>query len=407
MKDLKYYLVLFYMAFSCLSAHQVEHKAANGYYDLCDRTRPESSGFDHMQAQFNFSANEYLAQNSRAVRSLEPNEFAPFTMQTLYGPVVVDDPLIAQLIESAPMQRLKAVHQYGITYFIDDIKWFSRYEHSVGVWALLKMYGASREEQVAGLLHDVSHTVFSHVGDWFFKKNYVKESHQDEKHEWYLQNTNIPKILKQYDLTIDDIKHKENGFKLLEQPRPDLCVDRIEYNLRGGLIEGMIEKHDIRAILDDLEFENGKWFFKSVHWAKTFSFIALHHTEHVWGGSVNHMIYQWAADALHRSVEIGLLTINDIYFSTDSVVWQKLVTSTDTKIQTCIKKLKRHKTIVRVVTGDNFDAKMKTKFSGVDPLVKVGDSFKRLTELDLSYKHEYDRVKSNHQMVGPLFFCMN
>ena len=40
------------------------------------------------------------------------------------------------------------------------------FEHSLGVYLLLRRLGADRREQVAGLLHDISHTAFSHAVDF-------------------------------------------------------------------------------------------------------------------------------------------------------------------------------------------------------------------------------------------------
>lgn len=52
-----------------------------------------------------------------------------------------------------------------------------RYDHSVGVMLLIRMLGGTLEEQIAGLLHDVSHTAFSHVAD------YVFENRDEDYHE--------------------------------------------------------------------------------------------------------------------------------------------------------------------------------------------------------------------------------
>lgn len=59
---------------------------------------------------------------------------------------------------------------------------------------------------------------------------------------------------------------------------------------------------------------------------------------------------------------------------------------------------------MRSATGEAFDVKIKTKFSGVDPLVQVGHDFKRLTEVDQSYKFEYDRVKKQVSDGWPIVF---
>ena len=86
---------------------------------------------------------------------------------TIFGTFEVTDSVLLELLETNAMQRLKGVQQAGICYFVKDPYSFTRYEHSVGVCMLCRMFGASLQEQVAALLHDASHTVFSHVGDFF------------------------------------------------------------------------------------------------------------------------------------------------------------------------------------------------------------------------------------------------
>ena len=83
----------------------------------------------------------------------------------------VDCADVMPVINSDVMQRLKDIDQSGAARYLGvKLPAFSRYEHSVGVYALLKKAGALKKEQVAGLLHDASHTVFSHVGDYIWAK---------------------------------------------------------------------------------------------------------------------------------------------------------------------------------------------------------------------------------------------
>lgn len=200
-------------------------------------------------------------------------------IETIYGTFYVADPAILDLIDSDVIQRMKKIDQYGPIGF----KSFSRYDHSIGVWALLKKFGASREEQIAGLLHDTSHTVFSHVGDKVFKCAEQKDSYQDKIHEWYLKQTCVPSILKKYKIPFDIIDHKDSRYQLLEQDLPDICADRLEYNLRGGLVEGLITQKDITNILNDIIIKDDKYCFCTQEAAKKFCEISLYLTEHVWG----------------------------------------------------------------------------------------------------------------------------
>lgn len=94
------------------------------------------------------------------------------TVETFYGPVEVKEPVLLELIQSPAMQRLKHVNQYGVAFFTTHREEYTRYDHSLGVFAILRKNNASLEEQISGLLHDISHTVFSHTGDWIFGKEY-------------------------------------------------------------------------------------------------------------------------------------------------------------------------------------------------------------------------------------------
>jgi HD superfamily phosphohydrolase len=147
-------------------------------------------------------------------------------MRTIFGSTEVEDPLVEEILYSKIMKRLKKINQSGVSsYFGFSPDFFSRYSHSIGVFHLLKKVNASRKERIAGLLHDVSHTVFSHSGDYLFLKDHRKEGYQDSIHKWFLEKFCIGKILNKYDLNIDEILPENKDFTALEQPLPDMCAD--------------------------------------------------------------------------------------------------------------------------------------------------------------------------------------
>lgn len=80
-----------------------------------------------------------------------------------------------ELIESLVFQSLKNIHQYGISYYTTHQEEYSRYDHSIGVFAILRKNNFSLTEQTTGLLHDVSH-----VGDWVFNKENQENDYQNE-----------------------------------------------------------------------------------------------------------------------------------------------------------------------------------------------------------------------------------
>ncbi|MEM9417266.1 MAG: HD domain-containing protein, partial [Bacteroidota bacterium] len=154
---------------------------------------------------------------------------------TVFGTVKVEDSLLLELINAPGFQRMKGVDQSGpVPYFVKGFPEFSRYDHSLGVFYLLNKFDAPYDEQVAGLLHDVSHTAFSHVAEHVFKHKDNETSYQDSIHLSAVKKLGLKKVTDQYQFDFAKLDHKAQPYPMLEQPGPDLCADRIEYLLHTG-----------------------------------------------------------------------------------------------------------------------------------------------------------------------------
>jgi hypothetical protein len=140
---------------------------------------------------------------------------------------------------------------------------------------------------------------------------------------------------------------------MLEQPLPTLCADRLEYNLQAGLLTDMLTIEDITTILNDLRYNNGQWFFVTQESAHKLALVSLYNTEHVWGSLRDQFIYACIAEALNRALTIGLLTMDDIHFSTDPMVWDKLWISNDEIIIECLAKIINYTTELTTINEAN------------------------------------------------------
>ena len=315
---------------------------------------------------------------------------------TMYGTELIEkkeEKVILDLIQSAAFQRTRHIHQYGVMKWIKNQPPYSRFSHCLGVWALLRRYNAPLNEQIAGLLHDVSHTVFSHVGDHVFNHHSEGSSYQDDIHEWFLRKYSIDKILNNYGIELRSILHKAAGFKMLEQDLPDICADRLDYNLRGGMVAGILKLEEVEPILQKLCFENGRWFFTDPAAAAKFARISVYLTEHEFGSLENGLVYKWAAKAIQRALELQVITFDEVHFSTDDIIWERLLNATDEIIKKYIHMTINYKSQFHIV-GNNVaaDIIIRTKFRGINPWVRVNNEFKRLYEIDPLFAKEYDRV---------------
>ena len=299
------------------------------------------------------------------------------------------------LINSKVMQRLKKIDQAGAARYLGvKLPAFSRYEHSVGVYAVLKKAGVSKKESVAGLLHDASHTVFSHVGDYIWAKkinDYNEQSFQDKIHIDYLQKNKIEPILKSLHMELHDVDIDKNDYKALEQSLPDMCADRIQYNIYTGFIMKIINDKDIKEILNDLKFENDKWFFTNKEIARKFANLSLYFTQNFWGSKWNTTMNIHFANAIKRALELKLINEEDL-FSTDDVVLGKLLGSDDEIIKQNVKQCE--KPFEKLPEKNYKSEKFYPKFRGIDPLIeKSSGVFERLSDVDAMFKHYYVTVQ--------------
>lgn len=163
-------------------------------------------------------------------------------------------PVIDALIASAPVQRLKKIHQGGAIFLVAPAIAHSRYEHSIGVMYLVKHLGGSMEEQIAALLHDVSHTAFSHVADYVF--GWQGEDYHEHIFNSVVQNSPIPHILQNHGYHASDLF--SGSYSLLEQPYPYLCADRVDYTLRDSYVAGLMSLEEIRWFTSVLSVRDGR-----------------------------------------------------------------------------------------------------------------------------------------------------
>lgn len=332
--------------------------------------------------------------------NLSSQELRSEIIHTMYGDTEVSEPVLLDLIHSAAFTRLQHIKQYGVDDYIHKtIVPYTRYTHSLGVFFLLRTYGASLQEQMAGLLHDVSHTVFSHVGDHVAAQlnhtvlNQNDEAYQDCMHVAYLKQTDIADILARHGVAIEDMDHKNGSYAMLEREYPDICADRLEYVLYGGYIEGWITHADILAIIASLRYEDGNWCFQDTKQAKKFAEISIRLCEEIFASAWNICSYEAAAKALLRAVQLDIISMQDIHFGCDDAVWQILCTSTDAVIQTAIHTILHATQMYRPATKDSFDLQYVAKFRGIDPWVKTSQGLMRLTECDASFAQYYAEAK--------------
>ncbi|MDD5110236.1 MAG: HD domain-containing protein [Patescibacteria group bacterium] len=243
----------------------------------------------------------------------------------IYGSVEIAEPVAVALIESPALQRLKGIDQQGYfePYFPGTAH--NRFEHSVGVFLLLKKFGAPLEEQIAGLLHDVSHVVFSHCIDYVMREkigNAHNQQHQDDIHADFIRKTEIPAILKKYGIPLDYILD-DNNFPLKERPLPELCADRIDYVLQDATAIKYIGSKDVAYLLDHLTVSNRTWVFKDFASAKRYVDLFFRLNQEYYAGVPTILMFSTMAKYLRYALDKNYIHETDLY-TTDAQVLAKI-----------------------------------------------------------------------------------
>ncbi|MBY8912055.1 HD domain-containing protein [Bacillus sp. YC2] len=308
-------------------------------------------------------------------------------IDNIYGDYLIDG-ILEELIFSNPVQRLKGVYQGGASYFVNE-KWnVTRYEHSIGVMLLIKKLGGSLEEQIAGLLHDVSHTAFSHVIDFVFE-NKNEDYHENIYHQ-IITDSEIPRILSKYGYDYKNILSDNSHWNLLEQPAPELCVDRIDYTLRDMYRYENITIEEVDIFLDNLMVKEGKIHLKDIKTAEWFVRTYYKEVIDFFMNPLNIYGYDFLAKTLKIALDKKIININTL-LGTDEEVMDLLRSSSDIDVKKLLNRIHRNVIVKEDKIGYHLHRKNKVRL--IDPSVFYDDKLIPSSALSIEIKKMNENAK--------------
>jgi HD superfamily phosphohydrolase len=305
----------------------------------------------------------------------------------LYGSQEIDEPALLALMDTGAMQRLGGVLQHGITGLLGITQLTTRLEHSVGVMLLVRRMGAGRDEQIAALLHDVSHTAFSHVIDYVFN-DHEKQGYHERMKAPYLERSDIPAVLSAYGFDWRRLLD-ESKFPLLEQPAPALCADRLDYFLRDSLGLGLASAEEVDEALDHLVVHQGRIVVDDLDAARWMGYTYLAADDASWANFREVGLYELTARAIRIAIEAGVLTEADLWGS-DRQAWQRMQAASQPE-------LKEQLALISERTGFVWDEEnpsfwVSTKLRTIDPPVLLNGIAQPLSVLD----EDFGRAHANY-----------
>ncbi|HFJ2390572.1 TPA: HD domain-containing protein [Listeria innocua] len=245
----------------------------------------------------------------------------------LYGTLEIE-PVLAELIQSPLVSRLAHVHQGGSSYLVNPLWDLSRLDHSIGVMLFIRKFGGSLEEQIAGLLHDVSHTAFSHVVDYAL--DFKEEDYHEQIFEDFVKTSTIPAILEKYGYSFEGIFDDISKWKILEQEAPELCADRIDYTLQELYRHRKISLAEVEEFLQALVMVDGRLYLANIASAEWF--VAQYYSEVIdyFYDPLNVYSYEILAEAMRIAFQQETITTADLRL-TDAELLAKLNMNSDAR----------------------------------------------------------------------------
>jgi hypothetical protein len=291
----------------------------------------------------------------------------------VYGEVRITDPAILALIESPTFQRLSGIRQAGPSAIAFAFKDVTRFEHSLGVYLLLVRLGARVVEQVAGLLHDISHTAFSHAVDFLVTSD--EQDHHESLKPVMLDRPDVAGALERLGFRPGDF-YDDARFPLLERPLPWLCADRLDYFLRDGLACRVLTPRESARILGHLTVIDSTIVFTDLAVAREATARFDEMNRNWWASPTEAFIYNEFADALREGFRLRAI-IEDDLLTEDDLVLTKLEAASSPLIAeklAVIRDFHAGRTV-------GYSPRVIPKERWLDPPVQTGWTFRRMSEL--------------------------
>ena len=292
--------------------------------------------------------------------------------------------VVSEAMDSPAMKRIDGVDMNcGMAYTSFPLfcsgEPYTRAEHCRNVSLLTYHFTQDITQALAGLFHDISTPVFSHVVD-FVNGDYLSQESTEEKTAFMIQNDPvIQKLLEKEHILFADVADYHR-YPIGDNDMPKLSCDRLEYTLGNAVNYRFISPQKARAFLDDLciiqnAFREPELAFQSDLTAVEFAWTALRCGK-VYSGREDRYSMERLARLLKDAIINRILDESDLY-TTEAAVIRKLKQSSLSAEWTAFTNLSEVVETSDPNEGICVDAKRRY----IDPLSVSG---KRASELDSS-----------------------
>ena len=341
-------------------------------------------------------------------KMLSQNPPRKYNIEEYYKILSPDFPeFLKKYIELPLLQRLKGI---GLLCGTDWTKlyrnrfYYSRLDHSIGVALIIWHFTHDKAQTIAGLLHDVSTPVFSHVSD-FRKGDALTQTATEAPNETMIRRDKALLLLLQQDgLKVDDVVdyHK---YPVADNEIPQLSADRLEYMYPSGMaLDGSWTMEEIARTYNDLEVlknedDEDELGFNTLAVAEEY----CHHfcmIGHILQLNENKLSLHMLGQIMNKAVTLGILTEEDFYAKSETEIIEQIEKSPQNTgyFARLYKTFRTMESIEHTSSplpeDEYFCINLKVKQRFINPLVRDGEKVARLSELSSSSRKIIEDFKT-------------
>ena len=276
--------------------------------------------------------------------------------------------------------------------------WYSSLDHSVAVALIIWNFTKDKKQTLSGLFHDIATPVFKHCID-FMNKDYEKQESTEELTTKIIsESKEIMQLLNRDKISINEVCDY-HIYPIADNDTPKLSSDRLEYTLSNalGVTEKIWELKDIEEIynnivviknedsIDELGFKNKEIAEKFVH--------AMSILSKMYRREKTAFSMQFLADIMKKMSNKNLISIDDLYKLSEKDVIAKIKNCNENNISNCFniwQNATNIKTSEVLPENKYYVSIEKLKIRYINPLVKIGETYKRGYDISENIKNDID-----------------
>ena len=206
--------------------------------------------------------------------------------------------------------------------------YYSRYQHSLGVALIIWHFTHNKAQTIAGLLHDVSTPVFSHVADFRLGDALTQTATEALNANLIEADEKLLECLKEDGLTVEQVNNY-HLYPIADNEIPQLSADRLEYMFPSGMaLDGSWDLHSIKVCYNDLviaqnEFDSTEMAFQTYEIAEEYC-RRFCLTGHILQLNENKLTLQLLGHILNLALQKTILQEKDFMKLSEREIFEKI-----------------------------------------------------------------------------------